>query len=80
MLPLNKLFWSLDQNGLFKVSLWNDFFRSEFVRNLDMAPKDTHKSFGIFFLSFNFFLVASSIYCVKLRYHWKAKGLLSMTI
>ena len=39
MLTLNKSFWSLDQNGLFKVSIWNDFFRSEFGRNLDMAPK-----------------------------------------
>ena len=38
MLTLDKSFWSLDQNGLFKVSIWNDFFRSEFGRNLDMAP------------------------------------------
>ena len=32
MLPLNKSFWAL-------VSIWNNFFRSELGRNLDMAPK-----------------------------------------
>ena len=31
-------FLSLDQNGLFKVSIWDDFFQSKFGRNLDMAP------------------------------------------
>ena len=35
MLPLNKSFWSLDQKGLFKVSIWNDFLRNEFGRNLE---------------------------------------------
>ena len=30
---------SKDQNELFKVIIWNDFFRNEFGRNLDMAPK-----------------------------------------
>ena len=28
----------LDQNTLFKVSTWNDFFRIEFERNLDITP------------------------------------------
>ena len=39
MLPLNKSFWSKDQNDLFKGSIWNDFFQNEFGRNLDMVPK-----------------------------------------
>ena len=37
---------SLDQNGLIKVSIWNDFFWSEFGRNLDMDPYIiTYKNF-----------------------------------
>ena len=39
MLTLNNPFWSKDQNDLFKVIIWNDFFRNEFGRNLDMVPK-----------------------------------------
>ena len=38
MLTLNKPFWSKDQNDLFKAIIWNDFFRNEFGRNLDMVP------------------------------------------
>ena len=38
MLTMNKPFWSKDQNDLLKVIIWNDFFRNEFGRNLDMVP------------------------------------------
>ena len=39
MLALNKSFWSLDQNGLFKVRICNDyFFWANFRRNLDVVP------------------------------------------
>ena len=63
---------SKDQNDLFKGSIWNDFFRNKFGRNLDMVPEGLFEALSVlidFILKMVFwFVFVANLLCFQVPF------------